>query len=285
MACHFCDNAVRGQYPDLSPATFRKIVDQLNAGTHLALHGLGEPTLHPLLKEFVSYAKSRELYVYFNTNLVSISEVLLKSLIDSGLDELRISLSAGNSKSFLNYAKRDSFNKVLENTRLLLSIRGLRKKPLVRFVFVLTANNGSELSECARVAEELGVDQLQVQTELNWGLSSAHSLPSLPKDLEDKTRKCEILLPDFMSPSEPGQCEWPFKALWLTAEGTATPCCNLHRREHSLGDATAQPLSTLWKSEPYLRFRKDYDLSRIAQCQSCPIHFGKFKSYSYAPQH
>jgi hypothetical protein len=108
LRCHFCDNEMRNLYRDMPAARFRAIVDQLRPGTRLGLHGLGEPTLHKELIELVRYAKARGLYVYFNTNHTVTSEEQMQGLVALGLDEMRVSMSAGTAGSFARYAGADA---------------------------------------------------------------------------------------------------------------------------------------------------------------------------------
>lgn len=301
LRCRFCDNAMRNLYRDIPPERFRAIVEQLKPGTRLGLHGLGEPTLHKELIDLIAYAKGRGLYVYFNSNHTVTSEEQMRGFVDHELDELRISMSAGTRAGFEAYAGRDLFDALVTRVRRMVEIRGAQKKPLLRLIFVLTQQSHPEFDAVVRLADDLGVDELQVQTFLNWGK------PRLPDEPEEgcaidvetlervragvlataqSARRVRIVLPFGPVSSDeapvPGRCQWPFNATWITSDGHVTPCCNLHDpRQISFGNAFEKPLADIWLGEAYQTFRAEYRADRVEECRRCPVHYGRFKTYTY----
>lgn len=305
LKCHFCDNSMRNLYRDMPGDRFRQIISQLAPGTRLGLHGLGEPTLHRELLDLIAFAKERGLYVYFNSNHTVTSDEQMKGFVDHGLDELRVSMSAATRESFRGYSGRDLYDQLLERAQKMVAFRGNRKKPLLRAVFVLTKQSYPEFPAVARTIESIGFDELQVQTFLNWGK------PQLPDEPEDgcalsseelaqvrrmvtdaalAVKGVRVILPfavngaeeDPSGPGRAGRCQWPFNATWITADGHVTPCCNLHDpRQVSLGNAFEGGLDEIWLGERYQAFRREYRCDNIEACRSCPIHYGKFKTYTY----
>ncbi len=301
LRCHFCDNGMRNLYRDIPPERFRAIVGQLKAGTRLGLHGLGEPTLHKELLSLIGHAKGRGLYVYFNTNHTVTTDEQMQGFVDQGLDELRISMSAGSRAGFEAYAGRDLFDALVERVRRMVEIRGARPKPLLRLVFVLTQQSHAEFGAVAALADQLGVDELQVQSFLNWG---KEQLPDEPEegcaidggelervrrsvlDTVAGVRRVRVLLPFGSEGTDeemtPGRCQWPFNATWITADGHVTPCCNLHDpRQISFGNAFEKSLQEIWLGEAYQAFRAQYRANQVDACRKCPVHYGRFKTYAY----
>jgi len=302
LRCQFCDNSMRNLYHDLPAERFRAIVDRLKPGTRLGLHGLGEPTLHKELVDLIGYAKGRGLYVYFNSNHTVTTDAQMHGFVENELDELRISMSAGSRASFAAYAGRDLFDALLERVRPMVEIRGDRPKPLLRLVFVLTQQSYREFPSVLAIADDIGVDELQVQSFLNWGKSR---LPDEPPEgcaldegeLEQArrtvleaaagARRVRVLLPfptdgSAAGAPEPGRCHWPFNATWITSDGHVTPCCNLHDPRHiSFGNAFAAPLDEIWLGERYQAFRDRYRANDVPECRACAVHYGLFKTYAY----
>lgn len=303
LRCHFCDNEMRNLYRDMPVERFRAIVDQLKPGTRIGLHGLGEPTLHKELVGLVRYAKQRDLIVYFNTNHTVTTDEQMHGLIDAGLDEMRISMSAGTREGFAAYSGKDLFDALLERTRSMVAIRGTRSTPLLRLVFVLTRQSFDEFPRVLAVAEEIGVDELQVQTHLDWGKPPTPDAPSegmgfTVADLARArgnivaaatgARRVRVVLPFpetgpvVDAEAMPGHCQWPFNATWITAAGDVTPCCNLHDpRQIRLGDAFRDGLDTIWLGPAYAAFRARYRNNTVDACHTCPVNYGLFKSYRY----
>jgi radical SAM protein with 4Fe4S-binding SPASM domain len=153
------------------------------------------------------------------------------------------------------------------------------------------------------IAEDVGVDELQVQTHLDWGKPPSEDEPPegcgmTPAEVEDARRlvldavatasRIKVLLPfptegPVVDPAlRPGRCEWPFNATWITADGAVTPCCNLHDpRQIRFGDAFRDSLETIWLGEAYEEFRARYRADAVPECRSCPVHYGRFKTYAY----
>ena len=302
LRCHFCDNSMRNLYHDLPAERFRAIVDRLKPGTRLGLHGLGEPTLHRELVDLIGYAKGRGLYVYFNTNHTVTTDAQMRGFVDKELDELRISMSAGSRETFAAYAGRDLFDALVERTSRMVEIRGPSAKPLLRIVFVLTQQSYREFPGVLSIAETAGVDELQVQSFLNWGKArlpdeppegcalDADELAEARRTVLDAVagaRRVRVFLPfprDGMGEASvvPGRCQWPFNATWITADGHVTPCCNLHDpRQIAFGNAFDAPLDQIWLGSRYEAFRARYRANEVAECRACPVHYGLFKTYAY----
>lgn len=303
LRCHFCDNEMRNLYRDMPADRFRAIVDQLKPGTRLGLHGLGEPTLHRQLVELVHYAKNHGCYVYFNTNHTVTTDEQMHGLVDAGLDELRISMSAGSREAFAAYSGKDLFAALVDRTRRMIAIRGTRTRPLVRLIFVLTRESVAEFARVLAIADEVGADELQVQTHLDWGKPPGPDEPPAGLGLAADelahardvlvaaaatARRVQVVLPFpetgpvADAAAQPGRCQWPFNATWITASGEVTPCCNLHDpRDVKLGDAFAEPLARIWQGAAYTEFRARYRANAVSACHTCPVHYGQFKSYRY----
>ena len=99
-------------------------------------------------------------------------------------------------------------------------------------------------------------------------------------------RRVRVLLPFGPESADeeptPGRCQWPFNATWVTADGFVTPCCNLHDpRQLSFGNAFEKPLGDIWLGEAYQTFRTQYRANQVDACRKCPVHYGRFKTYTY----
>lgn len=71
--------------------TYRKCIDKQDF-KFVALHGFGEPLLHPKIFEFVKIAHDRGFRTRFSTNGKLLSRDVLDKLVDAGLDLLWVSI-------------------------------------------------------------------------------------------------------------------------------------------------------------------------------------------------
>src|ERR1700689_5772035 len=98
LLCTTCPRTYAELEPpaDMSWELFTSIVDQVPDLQRAVLHGVGEPMLVKNLAKMVRYLKDRGVYVLFNTNGTLLNKNNGRAMIDSGLDELRVSLDASN---------------------------------------------------------------------------------------------------------------------------------------------------------------------------------------------
>src|SRR5439155_7349560 len=102
---------------DMGSEPFTPIVDQFPRIARVVLHGVGEPMMVPILPRMIRYLKDRGSYVLFNTNGTLLTAKKGRELIDSGLDELRVSLDAAEPNGFALVRGRDMFHSIVRNAR------------------------------------------------------------------------------------------------------------------------------------------------------------------------
>ena len=102
LLCTTCPRTFEDLEPpaDMSWELFTRIVDQVPDIARVVLHGVGEPMMVNELPRMIRYLKERGIYVLFNTNGTLLTEARGQELIDTGLDELRVSLDAADAASF-----------------------------------------------------------------------------------------------------------------------------------------------------------------------------------------
>ncbi len=94
--CSHCYNARPRQYPELSTAEWKKVIDLLwQIGIpHIVFTG-GEPTLREDLPELIAYAEQLGQITGINTNGRRLKDpIFLDSLIKAGLDHIQITLES-----------------------------------------------------------------------------------------------------------------------------------------------------------------------------------------------
>src|SRR4051812_31706320 len=124
LLCTTCPRTYEQLEPeaDMSWELFTSIVGQFESVKRVVLHGVGEPMLVKDLPERIAYLKQRGIYVLFNTNGTLLTEANGERLLNSGLDELRVSLDAAESSVFQMVRGRDMFDRIVSN------VTGFRKR-------------------------------------------------------------------------------------------------------------------------------------------------------------
>src|ERR1700723_1647446 len=119
LLCTTCPRTFEELEPekDMSWELFTSIIDQFPKIARVVLHGVGEPMLVKALPRMIRYMKDRGVYVLFNTNGTLLSPKKYQAMIDTGLDELRVSLDAADAKTFLAVRGKNFFERIVRNVR------------------------------------------------------------------------------------------------------------------------------------------------------------------------
>jgi len=103
--CSFCPGTRRRPH-SMTMEEFQHICTQLqNITKYLYFHIMGEPTLHPLLPEFITYANEKGFKVAITTN-GSLLHKCGDALISAGVYKVNISVhsfESGDHQDYLNY--------------------------------------------------------------------------------------------------------------------------------------------------------------------------------------
>src|SRR3954451_20623463 len=167
LLCTTCTRTFESLEPpgDMSWELFTHIVDQFPNIARVVLHGVGEPMMTRGLPRMIRYLKGRGSYVLFNTNGTLLSAKKGRELIDSGLDELRVSLDAAEPKAFELVRGRDMFHRILRNVRAFRSIQRELGATTPRVSLWLTGlkETVDQLCDFVRLAHEIGVPEVYLQ--------------------------------------------------------------------------------------------------------------------------
>jgi MoaA/NifB/PqqE/SkfB family radical SAM enzyme len=301
--CQTCVRTFRTSEPpaDLTLARVRAIVAQFPALDRVVLHGIGEPLLNREIFDIVAYVKGRVPLVLFNSDAISLTSRRAGRLIESGLDEYRVSMDAATRATYRRIRGVDQFDRVVAN------VRGLggrkrelgRQTPRVSLWFTAARANLEELPEFVRLAGDLGVAEVYVQRLVFNGLGLATEENALHAKLREReqtllaeaeagarahgmamrasglTTPLASLQGDARSPRPWSGCQRPWTLSYVTANGNVLPCCISPwvARDYDglvLGNALAAPFDEIWNGERYQRFRVQFESQTPPDpCRGC----------------
>jgi MoaA/NifB/PqqE/SkfB family radical SAM enzyme len=289
LLCETCPRTFEELEPpaDMSWELFTRIVDQVPDIARVVLHGVGEPMLVKALPRMIRYLKDRGVYVLFNTNGTLLSAKKHRELIDTGLDELRVSLDAADAKTFLAVRGKNFFNRIVRNVQEFTTLQRELDLTAPRVSLWLTGlqETVDQLPAFVRLADTMGVREVYLQRlvfdDAGYGMARAES--SLFESargretaaIEEAQRIAADLgiRLDASGATEPGlslqrqtqaqpwsTCRRPWSLMYFTAHGRALPCCIAPfaargYETYTLGDATQQTLREIWNGPAYQAFR------------------------------
>lgn len=237
LACDFCHGTKRplGTMP---PEDFRRIAEKLRGETsYLYLHVLGEPLLHPQLKELLAIAGELGFRVCLVTNGTLLHKRREELLAAKSLHKVSVSLhsfegngSAGDLPAYLQQ---------VWEVCLPLSERGVL---------------------CAlRLWNEGTAPRLNGAVEAFLSQRIGRDVESLPRDARgNRTLRPNLFLeraerfgwPDLNAPESGANfCHGFTRQLAVLWDGTVTPCCLDSEGDISLGNLLSQPLEEILQGE------------------------------------
>ena len=308
LLCETCPRTFEALEPpaDMSMDLFRSIVDQVPGVARVVLHGVGEPMLVKHLPDMIRYLKARGTHVLFNTNGTLLAPKKHREIIDTGLDELRVSLDAAEAATFLKVRGKDMFDRIVRNVSAFTNLQAATgaTKPVVSLWLTGLKETVDQLPEFVRLAARIGVREVHLQRlvfdDAGFGMARPDSSLFEQTRADEEAviaeaaaigRELGVSL-DASGATEPGlslkkaaddkpwaTCRRPWSLMYFTAHGKALPCCIAPfsargYENYTLGDATQQTLREIWNSPAYRNFRTDLVGDTPPKpCQGCGLRW------------
>jgi MoaA/NifB/PqqE/SkfB family radical SAM enzyme len=281
LKCKMCEHSFDMLIkPDLDFSAFQKIIGELPYLKNLILQGLGEPLLNPDLFRMIAAAKQRGIRTGFTTNGTLLNPELSQKIIDSKLDWLYISLDALDKGIFEEIRRGAYFEITKSNIENFFKLKG-KKNPETNFWTLLMKENINEIPKVIAFAEELGMEKVVIQSLHNWGHEhfaeeinkisdiSKAEFENLVFEIKKVKRTVRV---EINQPGHTQKCNWPWRALYISADGFATPCCmqGSDPAVINFGNLLEQGADKIINNEAYCSFRKDLRTGLPKVCRGCP---------------
>jgi MoaA/NifB/PqqE/SkfB family radical SAM enzyme len=309
LLCTTCPRTYEELEPeaDMSWELVTSIVNQFDSIKRVVLHGVGEPMLVKDLPERIEFLKKNGIYVLFNTNGTLLNEANGERLLNTGLDELRVSLDAADSSVFQMVRGRDLFDRIVRN------LTGFRRRqrelgvesPRVSLWLTGLRETIGQLEDFIRLAHRIDVPEVYLQRLVFFNdnpIGMARSESALFENTsvhegetiqraEELARQLGVSF-NASGATEPhasvkqrredqpwSLCRRPWTLMYFTATGRALPCCiapfSMHGYDSfTLGDATQQSLREIWNGDRYVEFRANLMSSQPPRaCANCGLRW------------
>jgi radical SAM protein with 4Fe4S-binding SPASM domain len=286
LRCPFCPTG--GGYPGLTkeilqPETFQKIVSNVRVDLleTVVLYNWGEPFVNKHILDYIRYFSSRHVRTLISSNLsaADYSREWLRSLVESGLSQLTVSIDGATQETYEKYRVRGDLARVLGNMKRLDEVKrelGV-EYPFVIFRMLLTRHNQDEVEQARALAAEVGATfELShhfwspEEHREDWQADSLRSVGSEPLT-EVYPRETEEEIDTF--------CRHLWDSIVVNANGDVFPCCLIYKKEHALGNLAEQHISEIRNNAEmkYLRqFAVDPEMAAPGfenHCESCTTRF------------
>jgi len=285
---------------DMSLQDLVMITRQVPELERATLHGIGEPLLNQALCRMIANLKKRSVFVLFNSNGILLDEIRQNAIIDSGLDELRISLDAASPDGYEIIRSSNKFHRIVQNLR---AFRKLQKNcrtvtPKLSIWFLGTTENIAELPDLLRLAADIEIEEVHLQRLVYFQDHEGYGVARHEKTLRGSndgalelidnsrllakqlgirfnasglTNPLESVRTDSAVKRPWSSCYRPQTLMYITANGNVLPCCisPFSTVDHSsiiLGNVFESSLEEIWSGPKYTNFRKQRQTDEPPNC-------------------
>jgi MoaA/NifB/PqqE/SkfB family radical SAM enzyme len=288
---------------DMRLRELRGIVDQFAVLERVVLHGIGEPLLNAELTAMIRYVKMQhpKAKVLFNSNTILLDEDWGQELVESGLDEFRVSLDAATAGTYSRIRGVDAFDLVVQNLRLYVPLAREAQRPRISFWLTVTRENLPEIPALVDLAADLGVPEVYAQRLVlfDQGLARAdHSAYRGLRAIEEaalddaaqraRSRGLAFRASGLVSPQESlrgpnddsrpwSACFRPWVTTYITANGNVLPCCispfsTTDYQGLILGNAFRTSFAEIWNGSKYVERRRALHTEEpLHPCERCGV--------------
>lgn len=264
---------------DMALNQFKNIIDQLEEGIiYLVLYNLGEPLLNQHIYQMIKYAKEKKIFIRLSTNANFYNKDII-SVLDCGIDELVISLDCVTPQAYLKYKKNPSFERVIDNIKLIVKTRGKRLIPFINLQLLLMRDTENDIGKFKKMVRNLGVDAgLIKKVRIDFpGINPDKSfLPQNDKHIRRAYKD------NYYGQ---GICYRPWISTLIFMDGSVVPCCFDMEGEYLFGNISNRNFTEIWNNEEYTFFRKEMlrGTDRVYLCKQCSFRefFSNFNEKGY----
>ncbi|MCX5667901.1 MAG: radical SAM protein [Candidatus Omnitrophica bacterium] len=183
LRCFMCGQKHRAGR-ELSLDNLKAIVDDLSSfRPNITLFG-GEPMLHEGCMDLIKYIKGKGMHCIMITNALLVEDHA-KDIVESGLDELNVSLDGNAGIHDAIRALPGAFNKIMAGLKKIRSLKSAANsaKPLVNLQCTVSKYNYKNLESLLDVALEASADSL-----------TFHNLIFLDRGTLERQKECDAIL-------------------------------------------------------------------------------------------
>lgn len=246
----------------MNDETFNKIYDQIKNYRFkvIVLYHGGEPFLNKNFFVMLKKLKPLAEKVRTVTNGSFLNESIIDQILDSGIDEIDISLD-GNSPQENNRIRIGSnYKQITDQIKKLIILRNQRnlKKPKI---IIANAQIPTDLDKTDRI--EISPHLLEtfkdVQKEIEFKLVYAIMWPGMPNKYPSPKPECNF-------------CDHIISTFTIRWNGDVVPCCYDLVNMMVMGNVLNEKIESIWNNDKYVKLRKDvHEFNPPELCKNCKV--------------
>tara|TARA_A100001015_G_scaffold278406_1_gene338567 strand:+ start:2615 stop:3517 length:903 start_codon:yes stop_codon:yes gene_type:complete len=274
LRCPQCPSGLRSFSRDtgmLQKEVYEKVIDELHPYlSFLTFYFQGEPYLNPLFFNMVEYASKKNIFTHTSTNAHYLNEKNSLLTVQSGLDQIIISIDGFSEETYTKYRIGGSLEKVLQGTKNLVKAKKKLRSdsPNIIWQFIAFDHNLHEIPFAKKVAKEYDVNQLKIKTAQIYNFEEGNEL--IPKN--NKWARYRKVGGKYEIKNKLlNHCWRMWQSAVITWDGIMVPCCFDKDAKYQMGNVLENKVKEIWQNGQYQSFRKLILKSRknIDICKNC----------------
>lgn len=249
----------------MSLSFFQKIIDDISKMSidkgqnlkSLLLYKDGEPLLNKDLHNMISYAKKKKVtqFIGVTTNGALLNKDTSKNLLESELDDLRISITAPSNEKYKSITKTNyNMDEIKNNIDIFYDTKKKKKgKTRVTVQIVDTGMSPEEKKNFISTFKNIS-DRIFIKPIMGWSDSDV-------KDWRLGNKRKTI--------HEPVVCDDPFSKLSVNFNGSVSVCCVDWSYNTLVGDLNNESFQQVWEGEKLKKFRIIHLKGRRCDLKAC----------------
>lgn len=235
VACYFCNQQDLRTKEAIPLPKLTDLIDELVEGglKSVRLSGGGDPLFHRDVLNVLDYLGRKNVVVdNLTTNGVALNGEVARRLVENKAREVIFSLNAADAADYarMMQVKPALFDKVLENIRNLVAIRGDSIYPSIVVQFLLDKRNLHRVVDMYELARPLGPDRIGINAVLEIPLERIDRQVLLEK--EDRDIAMPLIEEILRRDQDAGLLQIDFavsgwnEMLWVVRDRVGTPAHN-----------------------------------------------------------
>ena len=257
----------------MDQSKFEKSIDEVVAlgCKQVVLESFGEPMVDKRLEQKIAYANAKGMRTFIISNCSLLSRKRAKALIESGLDQLRVSFYGMRKETYEKVMVGLNFETTMDNLKNFLELRAEMgsKKPRMEINWLVLPEN-EEDTDLFREYWEPRADAIEIWKPHNFGDGRSY-----------RERYEEVALKNTCGRPENG----PLQIQW---NGEVIPCCYDYNNQIVLGNAFEQPVLDILNGDKYQLLRmshRDNKFNLFPYCDQCDQLLPHTEALVYTNRH
>ena len=231
-----------------------------------------EPLLDRRILDVVKCIKARGKYCRLVTNGMLLDGFEPEDIVQSGLDELIISVNAHSKETYERINTGLSYERVMNGVSSVLSNESLRQR--VCLSFIITRHNRDDIHRAIRYWRMRGVKTRVLPTQnVGGNLDNYESIQptSLYRGYSLVSQASKPLKHAVVHMIG---CRLPFFQMNILFNGDCIMCCHDWTRSTVVGNAATTPLKDIWNSQQMNQIRQRHlrkQYEQLSACRECTL--------------